>query len=85
MVHDARVIPLDGRPHLPQTIRHWMGDSRGHWDSDTLVVETRNFTDKTGSFDPSALSAVGTGVTLRLTERFNPHRRGDAPVRVHRS
>jgi hypothetical protein len=42
-----RYIPLDGRPHLPQHIRQWMGDSRGRWDGDTLVVETTNFTSKT--------------------------------------
>ena len=45
MVHDARVVPLDGRGHLPDGVRQWMGDSRGHWDGDVLVVETINFTD----------------------------------------
>jgi hypothetical protein len=43
MVHDARVIPLDGRPHLPLTVRQWKGDSRGRWEGDTLVVDTTNF------------------------------------------
>jgi hypothetical protein len=47
IVHDARIIPLDGRPHLPQHIRPWSGDSRGHWEGQTLVVETTNFNDKT--------------------------------------
>ena len=47
MVHDARIVPLDGRPHLPEHIRQWRGDSRGHWEGDTLVVDTTNFTDKT--------------------------------------
>ena len=70
MVHDARVIPLDNSPHLSNDVRQWHGDSRGRWDGDTLVVETRNFSEKTASFDPSALQALGTGTTLRLTERF---------------
>ena len=70
MVHDARIVPLDGRPHLPGGVRQWMGDSRGYWEGDTLVVETANFTDKTASFSPSVVSAMGTGSTLRLTERF---------------
>ena len=70
MVHDARIVPLDGRPHLPGAIRQWMGDGRGRWDGDTLVVETTNFTDRTASFSPAITSAVGTGATLTLTERF---------------
>jgi len=44
-IHDARVIPTDGRPHLPKNIRQWMGDSVGHWEGDTLVIDTTNFTD----------------------------------------
>ena len=70
MVHDARIVPLDGRPHLPDDMRQWMGDSRGYWEGDTLVVESANFTDETASFSPSVVSAIGTGTTLRLTERF---------------
>ncbi|HEY1305108.1 MAG TPA: hypothetical protein VGF24_16240 [Vicinamibacterales bacterium] len=42
-IHDARIIPLDGRPHIPSSFREYLGDSRGRWDGDTLVVETRNF------------------------------------------
>ena len=70
MVHDLRFVPLDGRPQLPESIRQWAGSSRGHWEGDTLVVETTNMTDKTGSFDPSATTAIGTGLTVTLTERF---------------
>ena len=70
MVYDARIVPLDGRPHLSQELRQWMGDARGHWEGDTLVVETTNFTDKTSSFGPNLSTALGTGETLNLTERF---------------
>ena len=70
MVHDARIIPLDGRDHLPETVRQWMGDSRGYWEGDTLVVETTNFTKKTASFNSSVATSVGNGTTLHLTERF---------------
>ena len=43
MIYSATIIPLDGSPHLPENIRLWIGDSRGHWDGDTLVVDTTNF------------------------------------------
>jgi hypothetical protein len=46
-IHHVRIIPLDGRPHLSDAIRHWNGESRGRWEGDTLVVETKNFNDKT--------------------------------------
>jgi len=62
MIHDSRVVPLDGRPHLPAGIRRLLGDSRGHWDGNTLVVETTNFSDKT--------NVRGSGDRLRLVERF---------------
>jgi len=75
MVHDARIVPLDGRPHVRDGIRQWMGDSRGRWEGDTLVIESTNFTDKTLSFNDSLTSGMGTGKTLRLTERL---RRVDA-------
>jgi hypothetical protein len=48
MIHESRIVPLDGRAHLSPAIRQWMGDSRGRWDGDTLVVETRNLTGRTG-------------------------------------
>ena len=75
MVHDARIVPLDGRDHLPEEITQWLGDSRGYWDGDVLVVESQNFSDKTASFNPSVAHSVGSGTTLRLTERFS--RAGD--------
>ena len=70
MIHDARIVPLDGRAHLAPSIRQWMGDSRGRWEGDTLVVETTNFSAKTSSFNPTIQSAVGTGATLHLVERL---------------
>ena len=60
MIHDTRIVPMDGRPH--GTIRQWMGDSRGHWEGSTLVVDTVNFTDKT--------SFRGSDDNLHLVERF---------------
>ena len=62
MMHDVRIIPLDGRPHLAPNVRQWMGDSRGHWESDTLVVDTTNFTGKT--------AFQGTGESLHVIERL---------------
>jgi hypothetical protein len=62
MIHDVRIVPLDGRPHLPAAIRRWQGDPRGRWDGDTLVVETTNFSDRT--------SFRGADTKLRLVERF---------------
>ena len=47
MIHDVRIIPLDGRPHIANTIRQWYGDSIGHWEGNTLVIDTTNFTDQT--------------------------------------
>jgi hypothetical protein len=68
MVHDTRVIPLDGRPHVHQNIRQLLGDSRGYWDGETLVVETTNLTDRT------SIGANGNGTRhsaqMTLTERF---------------
>ena len=62
MIHDVRIIPLDGRAHAPSSIQQWMGDSRGRWDGNTLVVTTTNFTGKT--------NFRGSSEHLRLVERF---------------
>jgi hypothetical protein len=62
MIHEVRIIPLDGRPHLGENLRQWLGDSRGHWDGDTLVVDTTNFSDKT--------NFRGSAETLHLVERY---------------
>jgi len=73
MIHEARVIPLDGRPHASPEIRTWMGDPRGHWEGNTLVVETTNFNGQIfigsqggGFCDPGAVATEN----LRLLERF---------------
>ena len=68
MVHDVRVVPLDGDA-LPPSIRQWLGSSRGRWEGDTLVVETTNFTNGTGSFNTSFMS-WGSAENTRLVERF---------------
>ena len=65
MIHDARVIPTDGRPHIPANIRQWMGDAKGHWEGDTLVVETTNFTDRT------TIQQAPTSPSLKVTEKFS--------------
>src|SRR5712691_657484 len=62
MIHDARIIPLDGRPHLPQTVRGWLGDSRGWWEGDTFVVNTTATTEKT--------NFRGSRENLHVVERF---------------
>ena len=62
MIHDTRIVPLDGRPHLPATVRRWQGDPRGHWEGDTLVVDTTNFSDRT--------NFRGADENLHLVERF---------------
>mgnify|MGYP003310575584 FL=1 len=64
MVHHSRVVPLDGSSHLDASIRQWKGDSRGHWDGDTLVVETTNFLRETG------FRRGLSDENLKLTERF---------------
>ena len=81
MIHDTRVIPLDGRPHLGQGLRQYLGDSRGHWEGNTLVIETTNFTDKT------SLGANGNGLrhseAMRMVERLTRTASRRAPVLDH--
>ncbi len=67
MIHDARIVPLDGRAHVPASIRQWLGSSRGRWEGDTLVVETTNFTD---AVHDRGLTVFGGGRDGRLVERF---------------
>ena len=69
MIHESRVIPLDGRPHPAPSLRSYMGDPRGRWDGNTLVVETRNFNGKTGSYARNA-NGNPTSEALTLVERF---------------
>ena len=66
-IHDVRIISLDGRAHLGQHLRQWMGDSRGHWEGETLVVETTNFNGKHHQVGRPLLSP---GEHLSLVERF---------------
>jgi hypothetical protein len=63
MIHDARVVPLDGRSHLPQSVRRYLGDSVGRWEGNTLVVDTTNFTDKT--------NFRGASDRMHLVEKFS--------------
>jgi hypothetical protein len=62
MIHDVRIIPTDGSPHLASNIRQWFGDSRGHWEGETLVVDTTNFTART--------AFRGSSENLHVVERF---------------
>ena len=68
MIHETRIVPLDGRPHVAGEVRSYMGDPRGHWEGDTLVVETTNFVGHTGI----GLNGNGppTTTATKLTERF---------------
>jgi len=73
MIHETRLIPVDGRPHVGKDVRLYMGDPRGHWDGNTLVVETTNFNGKiaadiVGYGSPDR----GASESLRIVERFTP-------------
>ena len=67
-MHDVRIIPLDGRPHIDSGIAQWNGDPRGHWEGNTLVVESTNFSDKQ-QFEGSYAWGPPQG-KLNMTERF---------------
>ncbi|HEX6992733.1 MAG TPA: hypothetical protein VF339_01160 [Gammaproteobacteria bacterium] len=71
LIHETRIIPVDGRPPLPEEIRHWMGESRGHWEGESLVIETTNF----NGLSPMVIVGpsnppIPTSESLRMTERL---------------
>ncbi len=70
MIHEVRIIPLDARPHIDSRIPQWMGDSRGHWEGTTLVVDTTNFDERI--VDNSFNCCRGAGAHLHVIERFTP-------------
>ena len=79
MIHDARIVHMADGPQLPAELEKWTGASHGHWDGNTLVVETTNLTGKTPTFqmpidlnDPSMNGVVGIGKNMKLTEKFTP-------------
>jgi hypothetical protein len=76
MIHETRIIPLDRRPHTASGIRTWMGDSRGHWEGNTLVVETTNFNDQT------QINNVTVSGAARVIERFTRTDAGTLAYRV---
>ena len=65
MIHSARIIPLDGRPHLGPTLKQWLGDTRGHFEGNTLVIETTNFRPDDGTVYQGA-----NPDTFKIVERF---------------
>jgi hypothetical protein len=69
-IHDVRIIPLDGRPQLHANIRQWNGDSRGHWEGNTLVVETANFSDKTQHRFPSSKNTRAVERYTRVSDEL---------------
>jgi hypothetical protein len=73
MIHEIRIIPVDGRSHIPPGVRQWMGDSRGHWEGDTLVVETTHFNDGGWIANNGAtgrMKGIHSTADLRVVERL---------------
>jgi hypothetical protein len=70
VIHDTRIVPLDGRPHIDSKIRQYWGDSRGHWEGDTLVIEITNFSDKTFGTQQPAGNYRGGGKDMKIIERI---------------
>ena len=75
MIHDARIVTLDGRPHIDDSIRQWRGVSRAEWDGDTLVVDTTNFSEQA--------EFRGSNGNLHLVERFALSGSDTLTLRVH--
>lgn len=76
MIPEARLVPLDGSPHPPANVRFWTGDPRGHWDGDTLVVDSTNFSEKS--------NFRGASENLHLGERFTRVGAGYDPIYFYR-
>jgi hypothetical protein len=85
MIHEARIIPLDGRPHMSPAIRQWNGDSRGRWEGNTLVVEITNYNDKGNiatNVATQRIRALPQSESLRVVERFTVVDRGTMEYEV---
>jgi len=85
MIHEARIIPIDGRPHLPSTVRSWNGDARGRWDGNTLVVDTSNYNDKgwiTTAAAGGRIKGIRQSESLHVVERFTRIDRDTIDYRV---
>ena len=82
MVHDTRVVYTDGRPHAPSNIRQYLGDSRGHWEGNTLVIETTNFTDQT-SIGGGNGNGLRHSADMKITERITRVDKDELRYEVH--